>query len=473
MSPTDIRTALSEQRKARSRGSWWNMLKATGSEWSEDNATTWAAAVACYTLLALAPLLVIAIKVGTVLLRGKIDDVSRAVVDFMGPATGDAIREIMHKIQQQGGGIAATVISAAVTVASVGGVFAELQQAMNRIWKIKPKPGQALWGFVRARLKSVVVMGIAALLLLASVVVATWLGHFTAKLGPVWKYVSWVVDVAVSVGVLTLLFALLYRTVPDAQIAWRTTWVGAFMSALLFEIGKYGLALYFKYGTPTSAFGAVGSLAAILIWIYYSAQIVFFGAEFTQVYAKSRGQGVHPSRHAQFLKECDETETATPSSSEPHEKPARPGKRPGRGPAPSRQYGAVLAPHAPRAGPARAMHPPTYRQSLFRSYLAGGAGLLMGALIGAQAALKGRRRSEPRGKDIGAARLEERIKRVEQKVGHVSRIRKYLEQEDVNERIDALEHQIREAARCERKAARQRRSGRWTDRILDAVKARV
>ena len=139
-----------------------------------------------------------------------------------------------------------------------------------------------------------------------------------------WHYLATIINVVVSIGVLTLLFALLYKTVADAEIGGgQAQAIGTIISAVLFEIGKFGLAYYFKLAAPSSAYGAAGSLAAVLIWVYFSAQIVFFGAEFTQVYAKTRGSGVRPSKHAQFLSTCDETEPATPSNEPPDRKPAR------------------------------------------------------------------------------------------------------------------------------------------------------
>lgn len=458
MPATNVRTALAEQRKARARGSWWNIVKATVSEWADDDAMTWAAAVACYTLLALAPLLVIAIKVITVFQGGQAaaQFVSGQAVGRMGPATAQAFEEVLGKISRQGSGLVASIVSAVLVVFSVGGVFAELQQAMNRVWKIKPRPGRAVWRYLQARLTSVVVMGVAALLLLASVVIATWLQTVTRDLGLGLRSVTWAVDAAVSIAVLTLLFALLYRTVPDGHIAWRVTWVGALMTAVLFQIGKYALAAYFKFAAPSSAFGAVGSLAAVLIWVYYSAQILFFGAEFTQVYAKQRGLGVRPSRHAQFLSEFGETGTAPPSPERRGSKPPKPvSKAPSRqSVSPARQYAAVLAPHAATTSPPDKSQSPVWRaerDAMVRTYLTAGAALGVGALLGGYGALKAGHRSRPRRKDAAAARLDQRIQRAEEKVGHVARAKRFIEKEDVLQRIDDLERQIRWAGRKARR----------------------
>jgi membrane protein len=278
-------TPLNSQLKSNS--SWLAILKQTAVEWSDDDAMTWSAALACYTLLALAPMLVLAVRFLSVFLSTHLahDQIQSQAQAWMGPTAGPAITQIVDKASQPGSGLAATIVSIVVAIVSVGGLFAELQQAMNRIWKVKPKPGRATLDWLESRLLSLIVLIVSALLLLASIVATAWVAKLTASLGVTWSSIAWVVDLVGSIIVLTLIFALVYRTLPDADIEWRTTWVGASLSAILFWLGKYGLSLYFKYASPASAFGAVGSLAAVLIWIYYSSMIVFFGAEFTQIFA--------------------------------------------------------------------------------------------------------------------------------------------------------------------------------------------
>ena len=165
---------------------------------------TWAAAVACYTLLALAPLLVIAMKVLTVVLhkRAATQQLQSQVVSWMGPATANAFNEIIEKVSRSGAGTVSTIISLVLIVVSVGGVRAELQHAMNRIWKVKPKPGQALWGFLRARVLSLLILVVATGLMFASVAVMAWMQHLSATLGIGWKSITWAIDIAVSLGVL-------------------------------------------------------------------------------------------------------------------------------------------------------------------------------------------------------------------------------------------------------------------------------
>lgn len=447
--------------RAAKRASWFSMIKQTASEWTDDDTMTWAAAVACYTVLALAPLLVIAIKVLAVFLSGKAagQQLQSQIVNWMGPATGQAFQEIISRASQKATPIA-TIVSLVIAIISAGGVFGELQHAMNRIWKVKPKPGRAIWGFLRSRIMSILVVGVSVLILLASVAVTTWLGHFTSELGPVGKWITWIVDVVVSVGVLTLLFGIFYREVPDAQIHWRTTWVGAVMSAVLFEIGKYALALYFRFAAPASPYGAVGSLAAVLIWIYYSTLIVFFGAEFTQVFAKMRGHGVRPSKHAQTLSQCNETETATPSAADPGYKPERPAKP--RATAAFREDYAI----AQRAGIGDSQQNASNRVSRTTAAFVAAGGLAVGAFLGGLGAIKGGFVVVgPSSQDIASTKLRQRLRQAERKVSRASRLNRYLQADDVTERVAALERQVCASPRS------SKHDGTRTNRVVETVKS--
>jgi membrane protein len=305
------RSATSESRARRPRNaatlgerlrSIGALLKEAVSEWQEDEATRLAAALALYTLLSLAPLLVIAVSVaglvfGDEAARGQI---SQQISALVGAQAGQAIEGMIANARSPEGGILGSVVGVVVLLFGASGVFGELQSALNRIWEVKPKPGRGLRGFLRDRFLSFsMVMGV-AFLLLVSLVVSTAIVALTSyfehlvPLPALWH----VLNILVGLVLTGLLFALTFKTVPDAKTAWRDVLVGGAVTAVLFAIGRAGLSWYVGRASTTSAFGAAGSLVALIVWVYYSAQILFMGAEFTQVYAARRGNGIEPTPNA-------------------------------------------------------------------------------------------------------------------------------------------------------------------------------
>ena len=293
------------------------VLKETVGDWMQDNAIRLSAALSLYTILSLAPLLVVTIKIVSVVWRGKDaarDQMMAQMVNLMGSDAAGAIKPMLDNGGKAGNGVLATVISSAVLLFSATGVFIELQDSMNTIWGVKPIPNQGLRNFIRNRLLSLsMVFGIAFLLLVSmfvSTVLASLAKYIVGDAG--WMAIG--LDIIVSFLVVAVLFAAIFKFLPDVKLAWRHVWLGAIMTAGLFTIGKYGLALYFKYGTPTSAFGAAGSLAAVLLWVYYSAFILFFGAEFTKVWsARNHGHRVVPEPNAVKVTEEDRAKRGIPS----------------------------------------------------------------------------------------------------------------------------------------------------------------
>ena len=190
-----------------------------------------------------------------------------------------------------------TIIGVLVLLAGATGVVIELQGALDTVWKVEPKPNRGVWGVVRTRLLSVAMILSLGFLLLVSLVLSAVLaalsGWLRSHIGDV-AIVSWVIDAVVALGVISTLIALIYKILPDAQVAWRDVWVGAIATAILFMVGKYLIGLYIGKASVGSAFGAAGALAVLLVWIYYSAQIVLLGAEFTRVYANRFGAASGP-----------------------------------------------------------------------------------------------------------------------------------------------------------------------------------
>jgi membrane protein len=209
-------------------------------------------------------------------------------------------------------GLLAGILGVVTLLIGAGGVIGQLHDSLNTIWGVQPKPGNGLLSLLRERFLSfAMVVGLGFLLLVSLVVSAVLTALFQVLGGALpGGTVLWhAVELLVSFGFITLLFALMYKALPDVRIAWRDVWIGAAITALLFTVGKFLLGLYLGQSGVTSAYGAAGSLVLVLLWVYYSALIVFFGAEFTQVYATTYGAGMRPAENAEPL-----PQTAPPSS---------------------------------------------------------------------------------------------------------------------------------------------------------------
>jgi membrane protein len=282
-----------------------SLLKETAVQWDEDQAARQAASLALYTLLSVAPLLIVSIKVAGIALgdeaaRGQ---VSQEVGRLVGPQAGAAIEAMVTNAQQPGQGVIGSLVGLAVLLFGASGVFGELQTSLNQIWEVKPKPNRGIVGFLKDRVFSFTMVMSVAFLLLVSLVVSAVLATVTEHFRGIIPYPAlwWTLNVAIGIGVTTVLFALIYKIIPDAQIEWRDVWVGAFATAVLFSVGRVLLSWYVGRSATTSAFGAAGSLVALIVWVYYSAQILFFGAEFTQVFATRYGSRILPAANAMSI----------------------------------------------------------------------------------------------------------------------------------------------------------------------------
>lgn len=270
-----------------------SLLKRTVSEWIDDNAPSRAAGLSYYTVFSLAPLLLIAVAIaGLVFGHDAVSgQLGKELQSLLGAASATAIQDMMVGASKIGSGIIASIVGVVLLVLGSTGAFVELQDALNAMWDVDKKETTGLWAFLRARLLSFAMIGVVAFLLLVSLVVSAVLaafGHYTERAFPGGEIVVQAVNVAVSLGVVTVLFAAIFKVLPDAPIAWRDVWLGASATALLFVIGKLLIGLYIGKSSVASSYGAAGSFAVLLIWIYYSSMILFFGAEFTQVYSRSR-----------------------------------------------------------------------------------------------------------------------------------------------------------------------------------------
>jgi membrane protein len=280
------------------------LLKTTFGHWLEDKAPQLGAALAYYTVFSLAPLVLLLLAVFG-LIYGNSEMARREILhqlySFLDPSSAKAVEDIAAGVGKPTASAVATVVGIAVALFGASGVFGQLQDALNTIWGVKPKPGRSLVSFLRARFLSfAMVAGVCFLLLVsltASAVIAA-VGGYLERLLPGGNVLAWIINLALDISIVTLLFAMIFRFLPDARLSWRDVRLGAALTAALFLVGKYALGLYLGSGAPGSAYGAAGSLITMLIWIYYAAQILLFGAEFTRVYAQERGCGIRPAKHA-------------------------------------------------------------------------------------------------------------------------------------------------------------------------------
>jgi membrane protein len=280
------------------------LFKNTASEWIQDKCPQLGAALAYFTVFSLAPLVLVLLAVfglifgGSDQARQKITEQLQYLID---PSGIKVIQDIATNASNPQAGILATTIGVVIALFGASGVFGQLQEALNTIWGVKPKPGGGIWGFIRTRFLSFGMVGGVCFLLLVSLTIETLLKGLSAYLKnvmPGGDIVALALFLIFDLVVIVLLFAMIFRYLPDAKIAWRDVWVGATLTAVLFALGKFVLGLYLGSGAAGSAYGAASSLITLLLWIYYAAQILLFGAEFTQVYANTYGTRVEPMEHA-------------------------------------------------------------------------------------------------------------------------------------------------------------------------------
>lgn len=322
-------------------GSVFGLFKTAAKDFSADSGPRLGASVAYYTIFSLSPLLIIAIAIAGFLMGAENhagDQIYKQIEGMVGPQGAESIKSMMSQPASQKQGLMASIMAGITLLLGSTGVFMELQAAMNKIWNVKQDPGGGIWGFIKHRLLSfAMVMTIGFLLLVSLMLTAalTAMGGMVGKWMPNMEVIAQVLNFIASFGVITVLFACIFKLMPDVHIPWKTVWIGAVVTSLLFAIGKFGLGMYLGKNTASNAFGPAKGLVILLLWVYYSAQIMFFGAEITQAYAKLSGAKIEPKKHASF----DEENTSKEVS------PTKPNHAPT--PAPER----IRAPQYPRPKP--------------------------------------------------------------------------------------------------------------------------
>jgi len=270
----------------------WRVLKAAVSGWSADNCSSMGAAVAFYSLLSMAPLMMLVITIaGLAIGHDRAQELLFTQLSgLLGDTGAEGVRTMLDASNSQKSGLIATISSAVVLLMGATTVFAELQSDLNRIWKCDAARSSGIWGFVRTRLLSFGLIAVIGLLLLTSLVVSAavsfladaWLSGFGAA-------VAHLIELAASVAITTGLFALTFKILPARRIPWSDVLLGSFITALLFAVGKLLIGLYIGKSSYASSFGAAGTIVVAIVWVYYSAQIFFFGAEFTRAYSHEHG----------------------------------------------------------------------------------------------------------------------------------------------------------------------------------------
>jgi membrane protein len=267
------------------------------SEFCADDALNLGAALAFYTALALAPLLLIVIRIAGLLDPGAQQHLIAQVGGFIGAQAGEAVEELIAAAEHsQSNGRLATLLGTATLLLSATGVFGQLQTSLNRIWGVRSRP-EASWGWawLRKRLLSFGMVLSVAFLLLVSLLISAVLAALLSPETLLWN----ALNLAVSIGLFTALFALMFRYLPDVRIAWRDVWSGALLTALLFAVGKFAIGLYLGRSSVSSAYGAAGSFVVLLLWVYYSSLVFFLGAELTEAYSHEQRGPLAPEPTAE------------------------------------------------------------------------------------------------------------------------------------------------------------------------------
>ena len=307
-----------EQRPTKSyQKSVFALFRNTTIEWMEDRCPQLGASLAYFTIFSLAPLILVLLAVFGMFFGSSEharEKITEQLQYFIHPSGIKVIKDIAASAAKPTSSILATSLGIIVALFGASGVFGQLQEALNTIWGVKPKRGAGLWGFIRARFLSFAMVAGVCFLLLVSLTVETVLralNGYLKSILPGGDIIALIIFLLFDLAVIILLFAMIFRYLPDAKIEWRDVWVGATLTAVLFMIGKFVLGLYLGSGAAGSAYGAASSLITLLLWIYYATQIVLFGAEFTQVCTNTYGSHIEPEGHAVRV---EKTEIEVPAS---------------------------------------------------------------------------------------------------------------------------------------------------------------
>lgn len=297
----------------------WHIISCTFINFINDNGLKLSASLAYYTIFSLAPLLILIISLAGFFL-GNAAAANRLypqIAHFVGSAAALQIQDILKKLQLSGKSDIAVVIGVITLFVGASGIFLEIQDSLNMIWSVKAKPKRSWVKFIENRLLSfslIIFLGVLLLLSLIINIIMSALGEWIEQfMHSVTSLLIKGINLGITFIIISILFAITFKFLPDVKIKWREVRTGAFFTAILFMIGQYGINLYIQYTAKSSAYGAAGSILIILVWIYYTSAILYLGAEFTQVYADVTGCKIEPAEYAVFVRQT-EVERPVPHS---------------------------------------------------------------------------------------------------------------------------------------------------------------
>lgn len=296
---------------------WLDFFVAAARSWQADNAFKHSAAVSFYTLFSLAPITIIAVTVAGSFFGKEVaaKALEKQVAGLVGPASAEAVRAAAKASENEATGVISTTIGVALLLIGATTVFGQLQDSLNQIWDVQSKTDMSSWAkLVIQRLISFAMVLTIGFLLLVSLILTTaltsmlahWSGEGSGAAG-----LLKAADIGIGLVTITVLFALLFKVLPDAQVRWRDVWLGAAITAALFTVGRHLIALYLGHSTVASIYGTAGSLVALLIWVYYSCAILFYGAELTRVFGAADHRKIKPKTIARVVKPRQRARAAT------------------------------------------------------------------------------------------------------------------------------------------------------------------
>ena len=280
------------------------LLKESYQEWTSDDAFQKSASLAYYAVLSLPALLVIVVNIASLVMSEEFvqQQLNEQISSMIGAGAAEQVQTMISNSKENSNSTLAIIAGVGMLIFSATGVFYQLQKALNDAWEVEADPDSGIKQVAISRINALGVVLALGFLLLVSLILTTGIsmlsGWIEQKIPFIPHFVFYILQILVSVGIVTVLFALMYKVLPDAEVEWRSVWIGALVAAVMFTIGKFLIGFYFGKADPASTFGSAGSIVLIMLWVYYSSLIVLFGAEFTQVFAKRNGHRLRPSDHA-------------------------------------------------------------------------------------------------------------------------------------------------------------------------------